>query len=255
MIIKTEQELENLKEIGTIVAKIRDILAKEARVGVSTKFLDNIAKDLFKENNAVSAPIAMYNFPGYTNISINEVAAHGIPSDYKIKNGDKVNIDVSGMKNGYYADTAITIIAGDGNIQYEDMQRVSMDALYNGIKAAKPGSLTSNIGKAIFKTAITNGYTVLRNLTGHGVGKSLHEEPHYIFNYNEREGASLLNEGQVIAIETFVSNGDEWVEENEHEDDWELLTLEKSIIIQYEHTIVVRESGNIILTDYENSLF
>lgn len=253
MIVKTQAELENLKEIGTIVAKIRDFLASKVSVGITTKELDMMAKEMFEKEGAVSAPIAMYNFPGYTNISVNEVAAHGIPSDLKIKNGDKVNIDVSGMKNGYYADTAITVIAGSGNLQYEDMNRVSVEALHKGIAAAKPGSSTANIGKAIFKTAVSNGYTVLRNLTGHGVGTSLHEEPHYIFNYNEKEGASLLKEGQVIAIETFISNGDEWVEENVNEEDWELLTLENSIIVQCEHTVVVRKEGNLILTTYEGS--
>lgn len=254
MIVKTDEELKKLMEIGKIVAMIRDELAKMVKVGITTKELDNLAKDLFEKYNAFSAPITMYDFPGYTNISINDVAAHGIPGELVIQDGDKVNIDVSGMKDNYYADTAITVIAGKGNLKYEDMQKTSVKALYNGIKAAKVGSLTSNIGKAIYKTAVQDGYTVLRNLTGHGVGLSLHEEPHYIFNYNERQGASILNEGQVIAIETFISDGDEWVEDNENEEDWELRTLDNSIIVQNEHTIVVRKDGNIILTDYEGSL-
>lgn len=255
MIAKDNKDIEKLKEIGSIVARVRDSLAKRVKVGITTKSLDDYAKELFLEYGAVSAPISMYDFPGQTNISINEVVAHGIPNDYVIQDGDKVNIDVSPSKDGYFCDTAITVIAGKSNLILDDMIEVSKKALYAGIDAAKVGSSTANIGKNIYKVATQNNYTVIRNLTGHGVGKSLHEEPHYIFNYNEREGASLLNEGQVIAIETFISDEDEWIEDEMEEGEWELFTENKSMVIQFEHTIIVSKNGNIILTKTEDSLF
>lgn len=248
MIITTDEELEKLKEIGKIVATARDEMAKKVAPGVTTKELDKICEKVLRENNALSAPKVTYNFPGWSCISINEVCAHGIPSDYVIKEGDSVNIDVSAQKNGIFADTGITVVAGKMDLKQEDQMRVSKEALKAGIDAAKPGTSTASIGKAIFKVAVENNYTVLRNLTGHGIGYALHDEPHYIYNYNERRGATLLKENMVLAIETFISDGDEWVEDNE-DGSWPLYTENKSTIVQYEHTIVVKKDGNIIITE------
>lgn len=248
MIAIKQNDIDGLVEIGRIVALVRDELAKAVRPGVTTLELDLMAKELLKTEGAVSAPKSSYDFPGYTCISVNEVACHGVPADTPLAAGDWVNIDVSASKNGYFADTGMTVITGEMNPKQEDMLRVSKEALKAGIKAAQPGKSTAAIGKAIFKTAVANNYTVLRNLTGHGIGESLHEEPHYIFNYNERKGSSILNEGQVVAIETFISDGDEWVEENP-EGVWPMVTENLSQIVQFEHTVLVSKSGNRILTE------
>lgn len=250
MIITTEEELEKLKEIGRITALARDEMAKAVRVGITTKELDGICESILRENGASSAPKISYNFPGWSCISVNEVCAHGIPSNYQIKDGDFINIDVSAQKNGIFADTGLTIVAGESNLLKDDHLMVSYDALLLAIEAAKPGTSTANIGKVIFKHAMKMGYTVLRNLTGHGIGYALHEEPHYIYNYNERQGASLIKENMVLALETFISNGDEYVEDNE-DGSWPLYTENKSQIVQFEHTIVIRKEGNIIVTESE----
>lgn len=250
MIVKNQQDIDGLVEIGRICARVRDELAQKVKPGITTLELDLMARDIFIEEDAVSAPKASYEFPGYTCISINEVACHGIPDEAEIQEGDYVNIDVSASKNGYFADTGITVIAGEPDLKQEDMLRVSREALKAGIMAAAPGKSTANIGKAIFKVARQNDYTVLRNLTGHGIGTSLHEEPHYIFNYNERRGASLLHEGQVIAIETFLSDGDEWVEDNP-EGVWPMVTENLSQVVQFEHTVIVSKNGNRIITESE----
>ncbi len=250
MIIKTEEELQKMKEISRIVALARDKMAASVRPGITTGDLDDICRKVLEENGAVSAPMSSYDFPGYSCISVNEVCAHGVPSDYVIKDGDSVNVDVSSSKDGFFSDTGRTVTAGKPDLRQEDMQRVSMEALYAGIKAARPGTRTSSIGKAIFKKAVENDYTVLMNLTGHGIGRALHEDPHYIFNYNEREGAEMIKENMVLAIETFISDGDEWIEENE-DGSWPLYTENRSQIVQFEHTVVVRKEGNLILTSTE----
>ena len=247
MIAKDSKDIQGLREIGRIVALVRDELARQVRPGITTRSLDEQARDLLTQEGALSAPMTSYDFPGYTCISVNEVACHGVPDDTPLQSGDYVNIDVSASKDGYYADTGMTVIAGEADLKQADMLRVSREALRAGIEAARPGKSTANVGKAIFKTAIANQYTVLRNLTGHGVGTSLHEDPHYIFNYNERRGASILREGQVIAVETFISDGDEWVEENP-EGVWPMVTENHSQIVQFEHTVIVSRDGNEILT-------
>lgn len=250
MIVKNQTDIDGITQIGRICARVRDELAKKVEPGVTTLELDQLARAILEEEGAVSAPKSSYDFPGYTCISINEVACHGIPDDRPIQAGDFVNIDVSASKDGYFADTGITVIAGAADLVQEDMLRVSRAALKAGIDAAQPGKSTATIGKAIFKTARENDYTVLRNLTGHGIGRSLHEEPHYIFNYNERRDASLIHEGQVLAIETFISDGDEWVEENP-EGVWPMVTENLSQIVQFEHTVIVSRDGNRIVTESE----
>lgn len=250
MIVTSQKDIDGLVEIGRICARIRDELAQRVKPGITTLELDLIAKEIFREEGAESAPKVSYDFPGYTCISVNEIACHGVPDQEPIQAGDYVNIDVSGSKAGYFADTGITVIAGTPDLKQADMLAVSLAALEAGIAAAAPGKSTANIGKAIFKTARQNNYTVLRNLTGHGIGTSLHEDPHFIFNYNERRGASLIHEGQVLAIETFLSDGDEWVEENP-EGVWPMATENLSQVVQFEHTIIVLKGGNRILTESE----
>lgn len=250
MIIKNEEELQGIMNAGRVVALARDEMAKAVKPGITTKELDVICGRILAEHGAVSAPKSEYNFPGESCISINEVCAHGIPGDYVIQEHDYVNIDVSASLNGYFADTGVTVICGTPDLIQEDMLRVSKEALYDAINAAVPGKSTATIGKAIFKRALTNGYTVLRNLTGHGIGRSLHEDPHYIFNYGERHGSTLIKEGQVLALETFISDGDEWVEDPD-EGEWELITENRSQVVQFEHTIIAMKKGNIIATASE----
>ncbi|PKK40350.1 Methionine aminopeptidase [Clostridiaceae bacterium JG1575] len=247
MIIQNEQDIQALLAIGAIVAEARDAMAALVAPGITTQSLDDVCAELLKKHGALSAPMSLYDFPGVSCISVNEVACHGVPDEYVLKEGDLVNIDVSASKDGYFADTGVTLAVGRANPLQEDMIRVSKEALAAGIAAARPGTTTANIGKAIYKVARQNNYTVIRNLTGHGVGKSLHEEPHYIFNYQERRESTLLKEGNVVAIETFISNGDEWVEDNP-EGVWPMRTLNQSQVVQFEHTVILRKEGNLITT-------
>ncbi|MFE8699808.1 type I methionyl aminopeptidase [Cytobacillus sp. FJAT-54145] len=245
MIAKTEEDFNGLKEIGKIVASIRDELVLRTIPGITTKELDDIAGELFQIEGAVSAPKGEYDFPGYTCISVNEEVAHGIPGPRVIQEGDLVNIDVSGSKNGYFADTGISFVVGEGEEILTKLCNVAKKAFEAGLKKAKPGSKKSGIGKVVFQTARENGLTVIKNLTGHGIGRTIHEAPNHIYNYNDTWDDELLKDGMVIAFEPFISTLEEEVFQKE--DGWTYAT-EKSFVAQLEHTIIITKNGPIIVT-------
>lgn len=245
MIAKTEEDFNGLKEIGRVVASIRDELVQRTVPGITTKELDDIAEELFKKEGAVSAPKGEYNFPGYTCISVNEEVAHGIPGDRVIREGDIVNVDVSGSKNGYFADTGISFVVGEGEEVLTKICDVAKKAFEAGLKKAKPGSKKSGIGKAVFQTAKQDELTVIKNLTGHGIGRAIHEAPDHIYNYNDTTDDELLKEGMVIAIEPFISTFEEEVFQKG--DGWTFAT-KKSYVAQMEHTIILTKNGPIIVT-------
>ncbi|MEW9502231.1 type I methionyl aminopeptidase [Jeotgalibacillus marinus] len=245
MIVKTDQELEALKKIGAIVAEIRDEMRAATKPGITTKELDEIAGKKFAEYGAISGPKGEYNFPGYTCISVNDEVAHGIPSDRVIKDGDLVNIDVSGSLDGYFADTGISFLIGE-NPQLIKLCETAEKAFWEAVKKAKAGSKKNQLGKAVSRVARENGYKVIRNLTGHGVGKSLHEAPDHVLNYYDAWDNELLQNGTVIAFEPFISLGADFVEEQG--DGWTYKTPDGSLVAQIEHTIVITKGEPIILT-------
>lgn len=245
MIAKTEEDFNGLKEIGKIVAAIRDELVEKTTSGITTKELDDLAGELFEKAGAISAPKGVYNFPGFTCISINEEVAHGIPGERIIREGDLVNIDVSGSKNGYFADTGISFVVGEGEQVLTKICEVAKEAFEEGLKKIKPGSKKSGIGKAVIQTARKHGLTVIKNLTGHGIGRSIHEAPDHVYNYHEPWDDELLKDGMVIAFEPFISTHEEEVIQKD--DGWTYIT-EDSFVAQCEHTIIITKNGPIILT-------
>lgn len=251
MIVKTEEELEALKEIGYICALIRDEMRKATEPGITTKELDDIAKRMFEEHGATSAPIHDENFPGQTCISVNEEVAHGIPGKRKIRDGDLVNIDVSALKNGYYADTGVSFVVGETD---EPMKQkvcdVANEAFEAAMKKVKAGTKLSQIGKAVHATARRNDVKVIKNLTGHGVGKSLHEAPSHVLNYFDAKDKTLLKEGTVIAVEPFISSNATFVTEGKNE--WAFETQDKSYVAQIEHTVIVTKDGPVLTTKIDS---
>ncbi|MEN2766093.1 type I methionyl aminopeptidase [Ornithinibacillus xuwenensis] len=245
MIAKTEEDFNGLKEIGKICGAIRDELVQCTKPGITTKELDKIAADMFEKVEAQSAPKGEYDFPGYTCISINEEVAHGIPSERIIQEGDLVNIDVSGSKNGYFADTGVSFVVGKGEVILQKICDVAKEAFEAGLDKAKPGSKKSALGKAAHNIAKKHGLTVIKNLTGHGVGRSIHEAPDHILNYFSRWDDEILKDGMVIAFEPFISTLEEEVYLSE--DGWTYLT-DESFVAQYEHTIILTKEGPIITT-------
>lgn len=247
MIVKTDEELQALKEIGYICAKVRDTMQEATKPGITTKELDNIAKELFEEHGAISAPIHDEKFPGQTCISVNEEVAHGIPGKRIIREGDLVNIDVSALKNGYYADTGISFVVGEANNPLKQkVCDVALEAFDAAMAKVKPGTKLSNIGKAVHATARKNDLTVIKNLTGHGVGQSLHEAPSHVMNYYDPKDKTLLKEGVVIAVEPFISSKATFVTEGKN--DWAFETKDKSFVAQIEHTVIVMKDGPMLTT-------
>ena len=247
MIVKTDEELQALKEIGYICAKVRDTMQEATKPGITTKELDNIAQELFEEHGAISAPIHDEKFPGQTCISVNEEVAHGIPGKRVIREGDLVNIDVSALKNGYYADTGISFVVGEAdNPLKQKVCDVALESFDAAMAKVKPGTKLSNIGKAVHATARKNDLTVIKNLTGHGVGQSLHEAPSHVMNYYDPKDKTLLKEGVVIAVEPFISSKATFVTEGKN--DWAFETKDKSFVAQIEHTVIVTKDGPILTT-------
>ncbi|MFP7169220.1 type I methionyl aminopeptidase [Terribacillus sp. 7520-G] len=245
MIAKTEEDIKALKEIGRIVASIRDELVQRTVPGVTTKELDDIAGEMFEKEGAVSAPKSEYDFPGFTCISVNDEVAHGIPGQRVIQEGDLVNVDVSGSKDGYFADTGISFVVGEGEAILTKICDVAKEAFEAGLKKAKPGSKKSGIGRAVFQTARQHDLTVITNLTGHGIGRTIHEAPDHIYNYRDTTDDELLKDGMVIAFEPFISTAEEEVFQKE--DGWTYAT-ENSFVAQLEHTIILTKNGPIIVT-------
>lgn len=245
MIAVEIEEVENLKIASDIAATILKELTQKVKEGVTTESLDNVAKEMLSDLKAISAPHYFYNFPKQTCISINEEVAHGIPSEKKvIKEGDMVNVDVSVVYNGFVSDNGATVYLGD-NSELKNLCEVSKRALYKSIEIVKPGVKVNEIGRIIEQEAFKNGFKVIKNLCGHGVGTKLHEEPTEIPNYHDIFNKKKIKEGNVLAIETFVSTKSDYIKEKGK---WVLIAEKGGYVAQYEHTVLVTEDGFEILT-------
>lgn len=246
MIVKTVKEREGMLAASQIAAIARQKMIEAIQPGITTLELDEIARKILKEYGADSAPEYFYQFPGCTCISVNEVVAHGIPDRRPLESGDKVNVDVSLFFEGYCGDTGATVFVGETTEQRRKLLMASEEALKNGILEARVGAAINRIGGAIYQTARKNGFTVIKNLCGHGIGPTLHEEPAEILNYLDRTSRYKLPEGVCLAIETFISEKDESVFEGA--DGWTLTTANKSWVVQFEHTVLVAKEGPELLT-------
>ncbi len=245
MIARNNEEISGLRTIGRIVRKVLDEMEGAVAVGISTAELDELAGQIFGREKARSAPKLAYDFPGFTCISVNDEAAHGIPGSRRLKNGDLVNIDVSAEKNGFWADSGRSIPVGDVTVDARDLCRATRNALWAGIRAVKAGEPINVIGKEVERTAVAEGYEIINGLVGHGVGRHIHEPPevHNLFMPNHTD---LLAEGQVITIEPFLTSGrGDYKKAN---DGWTLKTIDGALCAQYEHTLIVTGQGPIVLT-------
>lgn len=248
MTVDSDKDLEGLKKIGRIVGLALQEMIKHVEPGVTTKELDDIGAAFMARRGARPAPIVMYNFPGATCISLNNEAAHGIPGSRKIQPGDLVNVDVSAELNGYYGDTGYTVIVPPISDLKRKLTECAQQAMWNGIAEARAGRPLNAIGRAMEKTAQGCGFTTIRTLPGHGIGRSLHEEPSVPGFFNPRL-TQRLTRGLVITVEPFVTTGARSIVEGK--DGWTLYTTDGSLSAQYEHTIVVTRGKPIILTQVE----
>lgn len=246
MTAETEQEINALKRVGRVVAQTLQEMQKHVQPGITTGELDEIGERFLRQHGAQSAPQLAYDFPGATCISINDQAAHGIPGDQVVQAGDLVNIDVSAELGGYFADTGASIAVPPVPARKQKLCRFTRSALKKALGAARAGQRISAIGWAIEQEAKRGRFQTIRNLGGHGIGRSIHEEPHDIPCYYKRSDSRRLKEGMVVAIEPFLSTGAQFV--SEEEDGWTLKTPDGSLTAQYEHTVIITRGEPIILT-------
>ncbi|MFL5733937.1 MAG: type I methionyl aminopeptidase [Chloroflexia bacterium] len=246
MSIESEQDLEGLKRSGRVVALTVQEMARHLKPGITTKELDDIGAAFLRMNGARSAPILAYNFPGWTCISVNDEAAHGIPGDRVIQAGDLINIDVSAELDGYWTDTGSTFAVPPVSPSKQKLMTCTKQALQSAISVARAGQSINAIGGAVEAHARKCGYKVIRNLTGHGVGRTIHEEPRNVLNYYDSKDRRKLREGTVLTIEPFLSTKAEAV--IQMPDGWTLKTPDGSLLAQYEHTIVITKGTPIIIT-------
>ena len=246
MTIGTAQELTYLKEIGRIVAIIIKEMGKALKPGITTGELDAIGEKLLNQLGARSAPKVTYDFPGFTCISINEEAAHGVPGDRIINAGDVVNIDVSAEKHGYFADSGHTFLVAPINPGNNRLCQYTQQALASAMEVARAGKPLNLIGKRITQVARRAGYNTLKDLGSHGIGLSLHDEPQFIANFYDSRDKRVLQEGQVITIEPFLSTKAQLTFLGD--DGWTLLTPKGNRSAQFEHTMVITKDKPIILT-------
>ncbi len=246
MSINSEKDLESLRRIGKIVARCLQYMHSKLEPGITTGELDTIGGEYLSKHGARSAPQLTYNFPGFTCISVNEEAAHGIPGSRIIQAGDIVNIDVSAELGGYFADTGGSAIVPPQSKLQIHLCAVAKMALEKAMLEARAGAKINRIGHAIESEAIKNGFTVIENLGSHGVGRALHEEPEFIAGYYNQRDHRVLRENQVITIEPFISSGAREVIENG--DGWTLVTPPGIFTAQYEHTLVITKGKPLIMT-------
>lgn len=246
MTISNDDELKALQEIGRIVADTLVAMGKAIEPGMTTAELDQIGRALLEQAGAQSAPELAYDFPGATCISINDEIAHGIPGPRRIEAGDLVNIDVSAEKNGFFSDTGASFAVPPVARRAERLCRDGRRALWAGIGQVGAGKPLAGIGQAVGRFAEKNGYTLVRNLASHGVGRSLHEEPTELATWPDRAERRVMQKGLVFTIEPFLSLGANWAESGD--DPWTLYGEPRAPTVQYEHTVVATANGALILT-------
>ena len=239
-------DIQRLKAIGRICAETLRKMMSQTRAGMTTRELDEIGRAFLEAEGARSAPQAMYKFPGATCISVSPVIAHGIPNEHVLRQGELIHIDVSAELDGYYADTGASLIVSKGERNLERLLDATKATLAKALHAAKAGNPLNGIGRTVQLEARKRGYNVIYDLTGHGIGRKLHEEPTEILNYYNPDDRRILNEGLVLAIEPFLTTGAGRVVQER--DNWSLRTSDNTIAAQFEHTIVVTKNEPIILT-------
>ncbi len=246
--IKTPEEIEKMRVAGRMAAEVLEMLGEHVKKGVTTDELNTICHDyIVNVQKAIPAPLNYGNppFPKSICTSVNHVICHGIPSDKKLKDGDIVNVDVTVIKDGYHGDTSKMFVVGKPKIMAERLINVTQECLYKAIKLVKPGCRLGDIGAVIQQYAESHNYSIVREYCGHGIGANFHEEPQVV-HYGKYGTGEALQAGMCFTIEPMINAG------KRHSkllpDDWTVVTKDRSLSAQWEHTLLVTENGCEILT-------
>jgi methionyl aminopeptidase len=245
MSIRSQAEFEKLRVIGRIVRQALDKTAAAVRPGITTKELNDIGAGVLAQNGAESAPPKVYGFPGALCISVNDEAIHGIPGERVIESGDLVKLDLVAEKDGFYADAAVTVRAGEVSATADALARCAERAFQQALRSARAGNRVYEIGRVVERETRRRGFQVLRELCGHGVGRTIHEAPS-IPNYHDPRLRTRLTEGLVITIEPIISAGSG--ASVLQRDRWTIRTADGSLSAHHEHTIVITKGEPILLT-------
>jgi methionyl aminopeptidase len=245
-IIKSKEEVAKIRETGHIVATILAELRAAVRPGISTAYLDALAVEAMERYGAKSSSLGYHGYPASICTSVNEEIVHGIPGSRVLEEGDIVAIDFAANYKGWHADSAITVPVGEVAPEVQRLLEVTEDALYRGIDKARAGNRLHDISRAIQQYVESAGFSIVRQYGGHGVGRSMHEDPQ-VLNYIERgQPNTLLRPGMVIAIEPMVNMGKK--ETQVLGDDWTVVTVDQSYSAHFEHTVAITEGDPEILT-------
>ena len=245
---KTEEEIKLIKDSSLLVAKTHAEIARLIKPGVSTLHLDKVAEEFIRDHGGVPAFKHYNGFPNTLCVSPNEQVVHGLPNDLPLESGTILSLDCGVKMNGFFGDSAFTYQVGEVDEKVRNLLKVTRESLYKGIEAAISGNRIGDIGYAVQKHAEDNGYSVVRELVGHGLGKNLHESPE-VPNYGKRGSGVKLNEGLVIAIEPMINLGKKEV--IQLEDGWTIITIDKKPSAHFEHTVVVRKGKAEILSSFD----
>lgn len=245
--IKTPEQIEGIRRSGAVNTGVLDLVEQEIRAGMTTADIDKLVYDYTVSHGAIPAPLNYEGFPKSVCTSVNEVVCHGIPSEFEVlQEGDIINVDVSTILDGYYSDASRMFIIGQTTPEKEKLVRVTKECLEIGAQAARPWGFLGEVGKAIEHHAKRNGFSVVRDLCGHGVGLEFHEDPE-VDHYNTHERGMLLVPGMVFTIEPMINMGT-WRVFVDEEDGWTVVTEDEKPSAQWEHTFLVTEDGLEILT-------
>lgn len=246
-LIKTPEQIEGIRRSGVVNTGVLDYVAEHIKAGMSTLEIDQMVYDYTVKHGAIPAPLNYEGFPKSVCTSINEVVCHGIPcEDDILEEGDIINVDVSTILDGYYSDASRMFVIGKTDPEKQRLVDVAKECLLVGMEAAKPFGFVGDIGNAIQRHAHKNGFTVVRDLCGHGVGLEFHEEPD-VEHFGRKGTGMLLVPGMVFTIEPMINMGG-WEVFVDEEDDWTVVTEDELPSAQWEHTFVMTENGLEILT-------
>ncbi len=251
IIIKTPEDIEKMRVAGRLAAEVLDFIEPHVKPGITTDELDRLCHDyMVKEQGTVPAPLH-YAPPGYKPYpksicaSINHQVCHGVPGDKTLKKGDIVNLDITVIKDGWHGDTSRMFLVGDTSILARRLCTVTDECLWLGIAQVRPGAHFGDIGQAIQRHAESSGFSVVREFCGHGIGRRFHEEPQ-VLHYGKAGSGAELRPGMIFTIEPMINAGKAAI--SELPDGWTIVTKDRSLSAQWEHTVLVTESGAEVLT-------
>lgn len=248
VILKTAEQIELIRVSADLLGRTHGMVAEALRPGLTTLELDKMAHDFIKDHGGIPSFLGTYNCPSSTLISVNEVVVHGLPSKYILKEGDIVSVDMGVKMNGFHSDSAFTYWLGEIKPEVKALLKATYESLYKGIDAARVGNTIGDIGYAVQNHVQPKGYSVVRELIGHGLGESLHEPPE-VPNYGKRGSGPAIENGMVIAIEPMINLGRKDIVELP--DGWTIRTVDKKPSAHYEHTVAIWDNVPQVLTTFK----